>query len=140
MWVGAGKSLSSFFFLSFCLPRPGPWPALVLALAVAGTAWPPINSLSPNNPHRRREDDALNGVKLRLLAEGREGGGREGRKEGRKRNGKNKVSNLTRLSFAGDRNEVMCPRPRRPRAAREGRNAALFLLVSTLTNQTVLWM
>ena len=138
--MGRGGKISPFLLFSFLLSSPALALALVLALAVAGTAWPPINSLSPNNPHRRREDDALNGVKLRLLAEGREGGGREGRKEGRKRNGKNKVSNLTRLSFAGDRNEVMCPRPRRPRAAREGRNAALFLLVSTLTNQTVLWM
>ena len=82
--MGRGGKISPFLLFSFLLSSPALALALVLALAVAGTAWPPINSLSPNNPHRRREDDALNGVKLRLLAEGREGGGREGGKEGRK--------------------------------------------------------
>ena len=106
----ARKSLPSFFFLFLYLS------STALASSGRGTlavAWPPINSLSsPNNPHRRWVDDALNGVKLRLADWLQAERGRGGR------NGKNKVSNLTRLSFAGDRNEVMCRRP--SAAGREG--------------------
>ena len=145
MWVGRGappparKSLPSFlpsfFSSSISLRLPSLAPAGRGTLAVA---WPPINSLSsPNNPHRRWEDDALNGVKLRLADWLQAERGRGGR------NGKNKVSNLTRLSFAGDRNEVMCPR--RPSAAgREGQegmplSSPLLPASPLLTNQSVLW-
>ena len=128
--------LPSFFFLflhlsSTALPSP-------VGRGTLAVAWPPINSLSsPNNPHRRWEDDALNGVKLRLADWLQAERGRGGR------NGKNKVSNLTRLSFAGDRNEVMCPR--RPSAAgREGQegmplSSPLLPASPLLTNQSVLW-